>query len=283
MPSLKNCLRISYLQWHKTLRRAYLGLLAILIPLLAYRYMRPVAEFIQTTGIRATPVGLAFFLSDYGLSLIFCLGLILLLSQAPFLDAQMTYVLLRCDNKSWYLGTALYCLELSLLYVVYWCVCLMLPLTGHVDWSLDWGKIWNTLCQTSASYDCGLTVKTPYVLMAYSGSQALFLSAGLKILFCWVIAAVILVGNMPWRFPYGTALSILLMLQDYFAMNGHGFAYYWFSPATMSRLSMLDHTNTFLQPCPSEAALTLGALVLLLFILGEIISSKIDLSRPANL
>ena len=46
---------------------------------------------------------------------------------------------------------------------------------------------------------------------------------------------------------------------------------------------MLDHTNTFLQPCPSEAALTLGALVLLLFILGEIISSKIDLSRPANL
>jgi hypothetical protein len=282
MANLRNILRISHLQWHKALRRPHFWLLAVLIPLLAYRYMRPAAQFSRAVEIGATPAGLAFFLSDYGLSLIFCLGLILLLAQAPFLDEQLTYVLLRCDNKLWYAGTLLYCLEASLLYLAYWCACLLLPLMGNMEWSLSWGKIWSSLCQTSAAYDYNLAIKTPYILMAYDGAQALALSLALKGLFCWIIAALIFVGNMPWRFPWGTACAILLMLQDYFAMNGHGFAYYWFSPATMSRLSMLDNTNTFLQPSPSEALLTLSAAALVVLAVGWIVSSRIELSKGAK-
>ena len=279
MHSIKKILAVSALQWFKTFRRTHFWIVIVLVPLLAYRYMNPVLRFSQSTGVNVTPVGIAFFLSDYGVSLIYCLGLILLFAQAPFMDEQMTYVLMRCENGKWYWGTLLYSLSLACGYMLYWCVCLLLPIATNIEWSSDWGKIWNTLCQTSAYYEVEIAVKMPYALLAYNGGTALILSIALKLIYSWMISCIMLIFNTPWRIPFGTTASILLMLQDYFAMNGRGYAYYWYSPATMSRLSMLDSTDTFLQPCPEEAICVLISIVAVVGMTGWLICRVVDINK----
>ena len=72
------------------------------------------------------------------------------------------------------------------------------------------------------------------------------------------------------------------VLQDYFAMNGHGFAYYWYSPSTMSRLSMLDSTNTFLQPSMWEAFSVLMIATILVQLLGVWIVGKTEIHKTSS-
>ena len=283
MLNVRRVFAITALQWHKNMRRTQFWIVVILVPLLAYRYIRPVVSFTHAMGVNATPSGIAFYFSDYGFSMIMCLGLLLLFSQAPFMDEQMTNVLLRCDNLQWYLGSILYCIMLSSFYIVYWCLCLLLPILGNLDWSMEWGKIWNSLCQTTAFYEYKMTVKMPYVLLSYSGVQALGLSIILKLLYSAIIACIVLTWNIPWRIPFGSLSTILLMLEDYFAMNGHGYAFYWYSPSTISRLSMLDNTNTFLQPCVREALFLLMAICTALILMGSAIITRTDINKRTQL
>ena len=283
MRNIRKVFAVTALQWQKNMHRTQFWIVIILVPLLAYRYMSPVMRFARATGVSATPVGIAFYFSDYGFSMILCLGLLLLLSQAPFMDEQMTYVLLRCDNLQWYLGSILYCIMLSSFYIAYWCLCLILPIIRNLDWNMEWGKIWNSLCQTTAFYDYKMTVKMPYVLLSYSGAQALGLSVTLKLLYSAIIACIVFTWNIPWRIPFGSLSVILLMLEDYFAMNGHGYAFYWYSPSTMSRLSMLDNSNTFLQPCAREALLLLTAVFAFLMLIGCTIITHTDINKRTQL
>lgn len=283
MRNIRRTLAVTALQWYKNMHRSQFWLVIILVPLLAYRYMRPVVSFTRATGINATPVGIAFFFSDYSFSMILCLGLLLLFSQAPFMDEQMTHVLLRCDNLQWYIGSVLYCVMLSSFYVAYWCLCLLLPIIGNIDWSMEWGKIWSSLCQTTAFYEYGMTIKMPYVLLAYSGCQAFALSIVLKLLYSAMIACIVFTWNIPWRIPIGSLSAILLMLEDYFAINGHGYAFYWYSPSTMSRLAMLDNTDTFLQPCAKEAILLMSLVFALLVLVGSTAISHTDINKRTQL
>ncbi len=282
MHNLKVIRYISRLQWRKSLHRTQFWLVVILVPLLAYRYMQPVLRFVTATGVNATPVGLTFFLSDYGLSFVVTLGLLMLFSQAPFMDEQMTFVLLRCDNRKWYMGSILYCMETAFFYVLYWCACLLLPLIGKLNLTMEWGKIWTTLCRTDAYFDYRILVKMPYGLLAYDGWQALIYSITLKGTFCMLIVSIIFTGNMIKRIPIGSVVSVLMLLQDYFAMNGHGFAYYWYSPSTMSRLSMLDSTNTFLQPSMWEAFGVLMTATILVQLLGIWAVGKTEIHKTSS-
>lgn len=283
MRSARGVFDIMALQWRKNMRRAQFWIVIIMVPLLAYRFMIPVVRFTRATGVNATPAGIAFFFSDYTLSMIMCIGLLLLFSQAPFMDEQMTYVLLRCDNRQWYLGSMLYCVTLAGFYVIYWLLCLLLPLAGNLEWSAEWGKIWNSLCKTTAYTEYKMRVKMPYILLSYRGIQALGLSVLLKLLFTIFISCIVFTWNIPWRIPVGSLATVALVLEDFFAMNGRGFIFYWYSPSTMSRLCMLDNTDTFIQPCTREASHVLAALVVLMILIGCAMISRTDINKRTQL
>ena len=74
MRSARGVFDIMALQWRKNMRRAQFWIVIIMVPLLAYRFMMPVVQFTRATGVKATPAGIAFFFSDYMLSMIMQIG-----------------------------------------------------------------------------------------------------------------------------------------------------------------------------------------------------------------
>lgn len=72
-------------------------------------------------------------------------------------------------------------------------------------------------------------------------------------------------GNLFISSGSGILFGFLVALEDIFTFNASiGYWFTWLSPATMSRLVMLDRTRTFLYPSVAEALAVINSLSVIL-------------------
>ena len=148
-----------------------------------YSAARELREFLAAVGVKATPYLFPFMTSSPWLYMCMLIGLVPLMSEAPFYRKEELYLILREGRRKWILGNLLYCVCFSILYTLVLILISMLLLAGYLQPGLEWGKVWTTLAVTDTAEQIGLTVPvSQYVIFQYSPLQAMLLAALLNVL-----------------------------------------------------------------------------------------------------
>ena len=123
----------------------------------AWTQLKTVRNFCMMQELSISNWYFPFFFSGGMVVVFFYLGIILIFCNAPFVDNQQMYVILRAGSKNWFRGKILYifitcCIYFLLLYVIS-----ILELIPYVGFSSQWERILESL---SVNGDVGIYILT---------------------------------------------------------------------------------------------------------------------------
>jgi len=225
----------------------------------SFRVFQPVLRFAQFYGEKASPVeGVVFFFGTFQALFLnsFVLGIeVFLYSGVTAIKDEYNIYLLRCGRRTWVTAQLITILIIAITTMLMWVISIFLVMIPVFHWDSDWDRVWRTLCLARFG-STGIPLDMPsYIIHNYSPIEGFVYSCLLKTLVFVLLGNVVYLGNMISRWPLGTALGVLLALEDAFFLNTWSSQYIWFSPATMSRLYMLEKQHEYIAPTPIEAIL----------------------------
>ena len=111
----------NFIQWRKNYR---IWMIAAIETILIFRYLHGLSEYGQETGKTITPFVLPIVFAEAEnsnglLKVLIYLGCVMLFCNAPFLNNQKPYMILRCKRKGWYLGENMYLWLAAFLYMLF--------------------------------------------------------------------------------------------------------------------------------------------------------------------
>ena len=230
-------------QMRRLLTSSRMALLMMLLCLFAVLYAAPVAEFAASHQRKVSAIGvLPVITSDLLSQMILMMGVVLMFSDAPFLDHNQLYLLMRSDRSTWALGQVMYIVVSSLLYflvAVSICWLFMIP---YIEFSADWGKIWMTLANQTEN-EVSMLVHTR-VLGQYTVAEAGAFSLLLGWLASSVIGCEIFLVNAVSRTKIGLVLGAAQTVMGITIVNSLlDYKLHMFSPLSLSNLRLIDRSG----------------------------------------
>lgn len=202
---------------------------------------------------------------------------ILLFCDAPFLDEQQPFLIIRIGRTRWAVGQILYILAASLIFYLGCLLVTTLLLFPHVTFTLDWGKVLHTLTQSHVTWNVHMDVIPASVLQQYSAVQATLLCGAAMCIVTSFLGLLMFLCNLWAKREVG------ILVASFFV----GFAYFieimsvssrtwnsmrYFSPATWVDLSQMGYNN-FRSPSWSYIFI-FGTLLLVVLIIGILLSVR---------
>lgn len=162
--------------------------IAFIIPLILIREnTKQLAEICAYLGVKASPWIYPFLYMPYYNKLLFFFPLILIFSNAPFLDQNGLFVLIRSGRVKWCFAQLLYVAVTSVLYFLYILVFSVVLNLRSIEFTEDWGKLFHTLANTDLGNRFALGFEPERnVLSAFSPLLAVWFTF-LHSVFCGVI------------------------------------------------------------------------------------------------
>ena len=185
-----------------------------LIPdFLCLQSYRSNCEILQGSKLCSESVAFPIFLFQSNNSPAFMLAFVLYLCDAPFLDQQQVFVLLRTGRQKWTVGQLLYVAAASFAFFLAIFFLSLIFTWPHLQFMNDWGKIIGTLTQTNAGQSYGIMTLSFNLMNNYAPITAMLLSftlmCGIGILLGNFMFFVNLWGNRSLGVGGATALVLL--------------------------------------------------------------------------
>lgn len=176
MDRIRMSLRICQIRLRKTFTtpRFYVALLWIAI--LFHVMTVGIRGFCEQTGVDVTFWMLPFMTRYNGDQIIIVLGALLLFCDAPFLEPNSGWQILRAGRKSWFWGNMLYIVVVSFFYTICLSMIPVLLVFPNVGWETGWGKVISTLAQTNAAYTFDQEPLDYLILSRFSPQEAMGLT-----------------------------------------------------------------------------------------------------------
>lgn len=185
--------------------------------------------------------------SRYG-KIIFILPIFILFADAPFIDTNQLFLLMRSNRKQWIISQVLYIFITSVVYVAFLGFFSFVFFVPHLEWGNDWGSVIQTLSKTSMGLDMGILVSFPRKVIDYfTPYQAMFFSFLLQSLVITLMGMIILLINISTSQRYLGLFTVasLLMLDALIYSSG---PLSWISPLSWMRLSRININEGLAQP-----------------------------------
>ncbi|HML69425.1 MAG TPA: hypothetical protein PKA81_13650 [Clostridia bacterium] len=213
---------------------------------------------------------------------ILLLGLLLLLSDAPFINQRSTYSIIRVSRKSWAVGMILYVVAAAFLYYL---VMLVFSI-GLVSARAYFGNFWSdaiyslaNMPSVNSSIEFGIYF--PYIMIVKSLSplQAVFHTVCLASIYGAILALVVFTVSMRNNRIYGLIAALVVHAAGYIMVSE---AYINIPKASLLANTLLGF-HTFSSGATSGITLTfsyilLGVVAILLAALAILLSRKLDCS-----
>lgn len=149
--------------------------IAVIILLLTHMYTEGFRTFIQQTGVKMSPWIFPTLFDDKYKKIFLMVPLVILFSDAPFIDKNEPYCLIRMGRIRWCLGQILYIVVSSAVYYAFIIASTIIVNIRYITWQSDWGKVITTLAKTTAAQDLQLDQTVSDKLIDYfSGPQAMW-------------------------------------------------------------------------------------------------------------
>ncbi|MDO4546867.1 MAG: hypothetical protein Q4D04_02080 [Clostridia bacterium] len=179
-------------------------------------------------------------------------GLMLLMSDAPFIDDAQPNVIMRSGRLEWSLGQLLFMFAVSVAYWLFVAVCCFLVLLGRIDWRNEWGTVFSTL-QYNPSYHFS---SSTLVMANYSVLKAFFTSMALAVALSVFLLEIIYIVNIHTNTMYGLFVPLAFVFLNWaYFMWGFNVIPLHASPVSLAALNWLDPTGITLLPTPGYAAI----------------------------
>lgn len=182
------------------------------------------------------------------------IGLVIFLSDAPFLDERATYVGLRMGRGEWLLAQLLYVAAACLLYAL---VRLLFAFALAIPFSYS-GNLWSSTLWAIANDEgdiaSQLNISFPnrYMLTLYTPCAFLGLSLGLQCLYCLTIGMMVFALNLVSRKGVGIAVALCVHNLGYFiACDGIIFANQRWSLLVHSLACFHDFSHLVIRSYPA--------------------------------
>jgi len=127
--------------------RVWITLFIVLI--LIHSTTKGLSDICDYTGVKSSPWIFPFLYVQYYTKMLFFFPLILIFSNAPFIDKNQLYVLIRSGRNKWCIGQMLYIVVTSALYFTFIMIFSILLNLDCMEFTGEWGKLLNTLANTS--------------------------------------------------------------------------------------------------------------------------------------
>lgn len=237
--------RVLLFHLKQTLSTPRVPLLFSLTAIFIFSNLQPVSEFANDVSIDATPWAFSHITSDYICQLVIMAVTIFLFCDAPFISAAHSYILPRSGHIAWGIGTCLYIVVLSLLYVLLIQIISVIALFPNVTFQTGWGKIWGTLARTTAATQYGIAFTVDdYIIGAYTPFHANLISFLLEWSCCVWIGLVINFFNNTSGTTIGSMVAAGFVFMDITIANEWSYSLFRFSPVTMTQLPALSRVES---------------------------------------
>lgn len=218
----------------------------VFVLVLAYVHsmISPIGNFCAQMGYTVGPWLFPFLMAEPYSALMIMLGLILLFCDAPFIEDDQPYLILRSGRKTWAMGQALYVMAGSAVYfisVYFISVLIVLP---YIGFEHGWGKVINTFCQMGGSRQYGIVLAfEQQINNVYNPVQATLLN----LLLCWMIGVflglLLLFLNLVANRSVGGIVTVGLSIFPLFVIRSDWWMHY-ISPVSWCSLAVVDATGT---------------------------------------
>lgn len=238
-------------KWQKD-HRIYL--IALLLFLLVYDNVRIIRNLSESIDQPASIWIYPFLYTQYHQKLIFTIPLLLLFSNAPFIDGNSMYIISRCKKITWHLGQFLYIIFSSAVYYIFIFVCSVILLLPFSELSWDWGSSLKTISTASLAANSGYNFLSvpPFTIEYFTPVQAVWFTFLMSFLMASMLGMIIYFLNIVTNTKYiGCTAGGILIVYSCFVEN-----YYTnslmrkYSPVTWITVDKLDvggmtHNPTF--------------------------------------
>lgn len=213
----------------------------ILLLLVGYinMMMGPIGGFCHSSGYRVAPWLFPFLMAEPYSLLMILLGLILLFCDAPFIEAEQPYILMRTGRKIWTAGQMAYIALASAVYFLTVCLLTMLVLLPYLSFESGWGKLLNTFAQGDA-YRFGVVVPFDFTIVRnFTPAGAMLI----ELLLCWLLGVLLgmlmFLLNLKISRSAGAVAAGVIAVFPIFVRKSDWNLHY-VSPASWASLSVVD-------------------------------------------
>ncbi len=240
------------------------------------------------TGVNLTPWLLPFMFSRPYDAAIFGAIIGILFCDAPFTEKSETYLLLRVNRSSWFLGQVLYVISVSLIFTLIITISSIVFLIPRVEFSTEWGRVLDSI----AYYYDSSVGKPPFqmpsfyvdyaIVNNFTPLQAMLHSNVMLFLLCCFSASLIFVLNLKTNRFIGAGVIVFLAgYSDFFSGRLSYEAY--ISPFTWLSITEVDYFEYSLASTPQYAYGFLIIVPILLWTIGYISIIKSDINTLENI
>lgn len=238
--------------------------LLILCLLCFDRYLAPITALAADEGLRIGWAGLTvFLLNDSWVSAMVTLGLLMLLFDVPRTDAAQNYLLLRSGRSAWARGQVYYILCATAFYMAALGLILLAWIAPWIDFSAGWSSVIERFTNGADQIYDSMIGYDPWLIRAYSPIGALTLEVLLHYICFVMLGFVMCLFNATLGSRSGFLIAAAPAMFDIVAAEYFGEAAFYFSPASLARLSCLDYGDGMMRPSAGYAIIVLVLLAVL--------------------
>lgn len=277
MGNVHTIFRISLNNFRKWRMNPRYYILALLLVMFLNIMLAPVRNAADAVGLPVSAWVFPFLMSNYYALMLIMFGFVLFLCDAPFIDSEQAYLIIRCGKKSWLKGQLLYICMASAVYFLFVFLVSVILLLPNITFAADWGKLLRTLAQTDLGRQFGVSLGISYkVIRLYSPVTAMLIG----LLMAWLVGmffgVVLFVLNAFFSRAIGVIVTSGLVLFEIFCLNSP-FIFTYFSPVSWASLSILDTEGISKYPSFLYALFVILILIVLFSLVAFLWSRKKDI------
>lgn len=203
-------------------------------------YTKEISTNALAMGMKSSPWLYPFLYTDRYIRILFMLPLIFIYCDAPFIDKNQIYILMRCKRKLWSIGQIIYIFMTSAMYFSLIAAMTIVLNIRNIEYMNDWGKVLGTLAFSNVPLVKGTAVTiSTYILTYFTPTQAMFFTWLLSVLCGGILGLIIYGCNVISKSKVvGIVASGFLVILSA-AVSGNEMAQ-WFSPVSWTTLNKLD-------------------------------------------
>ena len=216
------------------------------------------------------------FLTTYRyMKIIYLFPLLLLFCDAPFVDANQQFVMIRSSRLSWGIGQMLYIISGSFFYALFMLLSSIVVNIGHIQMGTSWGKSLILAGTTNICSVLGIQYDTvqisSIIVKYYTPAQAMLWS----FLFLWMICIILgliiydfnilFQSNIVGLFAAGFLILFTAVVDGIQQLI-------WYSPVSWSSLNNIDVAKTTSLPGIYFVLFVYIGAILALLVAGAVLS-----------
>lgn len=216
------------------------------------------------------------FLTTYRyMKIIYLFPLLLLFCDAPFVDANQQFVMIRSSRLSWGIGQMLYIISGSFFYALFMLLSSIVVNIGHIQMGASWGKSLILAGTTNICSVLGIQYDTvqisSIIVKYYTPAQAMLWSFLFLWMICIILGLIIYDFNILFQSNI-VGLFVAGFLILFTAVVDGIQQLIWYSPVSWSSLNNIDVAKTTSLPGIYFVLFVYIGAILALLIAGAVLS-----------